>query len=116
MFSMSLFSGAKDKALQYAALTYLNSKLLAPYGRATELQIDSRAQTLRIILELKGEASPIELEITEYQILQETGRYFALVKSARTSREWLTTLAREELCNRRLELGPNIGPLLMKLV
>lgn len=71
---------------------------------------------MKLRLELKGETIPVELEFTDYEIAQEEGRYFALVKGVRTSREWLTTLAREQLCNRRFELGPKAGPLLMKLL
>ncbi len=58
----------------------------------------------------------MELELTKYEITQEEGRYFALVKGVHTSREWLTTLARDQLCNRRFELGPKPGPLLMKVL
>lgn len=113
---MGLFSNAKDRVIEYAALSWLNTKLLAPYGRATSLEIDSAQRTLRIHLELKGESAPVELEITEYEIAQAQGRYFAVVKGVRTSREWLTALAQDQLCNRRFELGTNAGRLLMKLM
>jgi len=113
---MSLFSGIKDKAIEYAGLSYLNSTFLEPYGRATSLQINSQERTMKMSLELKGETVPVELELTKYEITQEEGRYFALVKGVRTSREWLTTLARDQLCNRRFELGPKAGPLLMKVL
>ena len=113
---MSLFSGVKDKVIETAALSYLNSTLLEPYGRATHFQLNSQVRTIKLILELKGEAVPVELELTEYEITQEDGRYFAVVKGVRTSREWLTAFARDQLCNRRFELGPKAGPLLMKVL
>jgi hypothetical protein len=113
---MSLFSGVKDKVIEYAALSYLNSTLLEPYGRATTLQVNSAARTMKMSLELKGEPVPVELEVTEYEIALEEGRYFASVKAVRTSREWLTALARDQLCNRRFELGQKAGPLLMKVL
>jgi hypothetical protein len=113
---MGLLSGAKDRVIEYAALSYLNTKLLPAYGRATSLEIDSKARTLRLNLELKGEPAPVELEITEYEISNEEGRFFAVVKGARTSRDWLTALARDQLCNRKFELGPKAGPLLMRLM
>lgn len=116
MHTMGLLSGAKDRVMEYAALSYLNAKLLVPYGRATSLEIDSKARTLRMNLELKGEAAAVELEITEYEIVNEEGRYFGVVKGVRTSREWLTALAQDQLCNRKFELGPKAGPLLMKLM
>lgn len=113
---MSLFSGVKDKVIEYAALSYLNATLLEPYGRATRLEVNSVARSMKMSLELKGETVPIELELTEYEIAQEDGRYFALVKGIRTSREWLTVFARDQLCNRRFELGPKAGPLLIKVL
>ena len=113
---MGLFSGVKDRMIEYAALSYLNTKLLEPYGRATSLEVDSAARTLRINIELKGETAPVELEITKYEITEEAGRYFAVVQEVRTSREWLTALARDQFCNRRFELGPKAGPLLRRLM
>jgi hypothetical protein len=113
---MSFFSGVKDKMIEFAALSYLNSTLLEPYGRATSLQVNSQARTMKMSLELKGETVPVELELTGYEIAEEQGRYFALAKGVRTSREWLTALARDQLCNRRFELGPKVGPLLMKVL
>ncbi len=49
---MSLFSGIKDKAIEYAGLSYLNSTFLEPYGRATSLQIISQERTMKMSLEL----------------------------------------------------------------
>ena len=113
---MSFFSGFKDRLIEQGALSYLNSTFLEPYGQATSLQLNSKERTMKLRLELKGETVPVELELTDYEIAHEDGRYFALVKGVGTSREWLTTLAREQLCNRRFELGPKAGPLLMKLL
>jgi hypothetical protein len=113
---MSFFSGIKDRMIEHAALSYLNSNFLEPYGQATSLQLNSKERTAKMRLELKGETIPVELEVTEYEITQEEEGYFARVKGVRTSREWLTTLAREQLCNRRFKLGPKAGPLLMKLL
>lgn len=109
---MGIFTKAKDRVVEQLALTYLNAKLLAPYGRATELRIDSAAKRIFIRAELKGEPTPVEIEITDYVIRQEGDRYLAEIKAIRTSREWLTTLAENQLRNVPLKLPEQVGQIL----
>lgn len=111
---MGVFSNAKDRLVEQAALSYLNGTLLAPYGRATSLRLDSTAKTINIEVELKGETAPLQIEITDYEISKDGDRYFAIVKGIRTSREWLTALAKNQLYNDRFELPPKVGRLLMR--
>jgi hypothetical protein len=111
---MGILSNAKDRLVEGAALSYLNGTLLAPYGRATDLRIDSAAKSLAIEVELKGEATPVQIEITDYELVKEEGRYFVTIKGARTSREWLTALAEDHLLNRRFEVPAQAGSMLMK--
>jgi hypothetical protein len=110
---MGVFSKTKDRLLEQAALPYLNTKLLAPYGRATSLRIDSSAKTIRIEVELKGETMPVEIDIVDYDITKEGDRYFATVKEVRTSREWLTALAKTQVRKSRFELPAKAGRLLL---
>jgi len=111
---MGILSSAKDRLMEQMALAYLNSNLLAPYGRATSLRIDSSAKTICIEAELKGEASPLKIDITDYDIKQEGGRYLARVKRIRASREWLTVLATKHFCNVPFELPAQVGSLLAR--
>jgi len=106
---MGILSKAKDRVIEQLALAYLNGTLLTPYGRATELQIDSEAKTIRITAELKGETTPVEIEITDYEIRQEGEDYFAKIKGIRTSREWLTALAVNHLRNVSVKLPAQVG-------
>lgn len=109
---MGILSRTKDRVVEQMALAYLNNTLLKPYGQATRMQIDSTAKTIAIHFELKGETTPLEIEITDYQIRQDGARYFAEVKGIRTSREWLTALAADRLCNVPFELPNDVGRLL----
>jgi len=111
---MGILSNAKDRLVEQMAMAYLNGSLLAPYGRATRLRIDSTAKKICIEAELKGESSPVRVEVTDYEIKQEGNRYFATVKGVGTSREWLTTLAMKHLRNVRFELPAQVGGLLAK--
>lgn len=109
---MGILSQTKDRVIEQVALAYLNNTLLAPYGRATQLRINSTAKTISLSAELKGEASPLEVEITDYEIHQEGADYFARIKTIRTSREWLTALAVNRLQNVSLKLPAQVGGLL----
>ena len=111
---MGILSSAKDRVLEQMALTYLNGNLLAPYGRATSLRIDSTAKTIAIEAELKGESSPVIIKVSGYEIKQEGNRYIARVKGVRTSRAWLTTLAMKHLRNVPFELPAQVGGLLAR--
>ena len=111
---MGILSAAKDRVVEQIALAYLNGNLLAPYGRATSLRINSSAKTLCIEAELKGESVPVRIEITDYEIKRDGARYFARVKGVHTSREWLTTLAMKHLRNVPFELPAQVGGLLAR--
>ena len=111
---MGFLSNAKDRMVETMALQYANASLLAPYGRATQLQLDSGAKNIRVELELKGEAAPIHIEIRDYQLTAEGGRYFASAREIVTSREWLTRLAADRFANQRIELPQNVGSLVSK--
>jgi hypothetical protein len=99
--------------VEKAALSYLNQSLLAPYGQAIALKLDSAARTLHAEVELKGESQSVEMDIIGYEITREGERYYATIGEIRTSREWLTTLALTQLRNRRFELPVEVGRLLM---
>jgi hypothetical protein len=111
---MGLLSNAKDRLVERAALAYLNAKWLAPYGRATSLRIDSTAKSIRVEAELNGEKSPLKIEATEYAIARIGDRFHVTVKRIRTSREWLTALAQNHLCNVPFELPAELGGLLSR--
>jgi hypothetical protein len=111
-----IISNAKDRLIEQAALAYLNRSLLQPYGRATSLRVDSSEKTILIEAELKGESSPLQIELVDYVISQDGEDYFVTVKGIRTSREWLTTLAQNELLNRRFKVPAKTGRLLMQVL
>jgi len=111
---MGVFSNARDRLVEQVTRSYLNGTLLVPYGRATSLRLNSTAKTIDIEIDLKGETAPLKIEITDYEIIKDGDRYFAIVKGIRTSREWLTALAKNQLTDGRFELPPNAGRLLTR--
>jgi len=108
---MGIFSRAKDRLVEQMGLAYLNSRLLKPYGRATNLRIDSHLNKISIDAQLDGEATPVRLDI-DYEVTKKGDSYFAEVRQVQTSREWLTKLAANELVPVKLKLPPALGRLL----
>ena len=111
---MGIFASAKDRIVEQTALSYLNNSLLAPYGHATNLRVDSTAKTLSIEVELKGEVAPVRIEILDYDLAKQEDRYFISAAEIRTSREWLTRVAKDFLVKRRFELPSETGAMLMR--
>src|SRR5262245_40234721 len=101
---MGFLANSKDKLVESMAPSLLNKALLKPYGRIIELKLNSRDKALEITLELKGEQEPVHLDIQEYEVIQEDGRCFLVIKKVSTSREWLTAIAKELAVGKRLEL------------
>jgi hypothetical protein len=96
--------GAKDWLVQKAALAVLNQSLFRPYGVVKELKLDTTARTIEAELELKGESQLVRIHIQEYDLIEENGTPYFVIKEINTSREWLTTLARNYGVGRRLEI------------
>ena len=97
-----------------AALAYLNSSLLRPYGRASRLRIDSAAKTIDLELVLKGETEPVEIFVSEYEISDDHGSVQVKLNGIRTSRQWLTALAENQVAGRDFGLPRSLGKLLLR--
>jgi hypothetical protein len=100
--------GAKDWLVEKAGMAVLNQALLKPYGTITKLKLDTTARTVEAELDLKGEVQPVRLHVQEYVIRQDGARVFVILKRIETSREWLTTAARDFVLGREFELPDSV--------
>ena len=83
-----------------AARQTLNSTLLQPYCSLTELDIDSKNQTLALTLELKGESQPLKILIKHYELVERENETYLELGEIETSREWVNTLLRDHLAEK----------------
>jgi len=113
---MGLLSDSKDRLMQKMVLPLLNRSILEPYGRATNLLINSTAKTLDLELELKGEPDLVRIQIRDYELRKEGDRAFAIIKDVETSKAWLTALAERHLLNRPVTLPPQVAGVLLRLL
>jgi hypothetical protein len=96
--------GAKDWLIQKAAVAMLNQSIFQPYGSVKDLKLDTSARSIDAEVELKGETQPVRLQVHEYEIVEADGSAYFVVKAISTSREWLTTLAKNYAVGRRFEI------------
>jgi hypothetical protein len=113
---MGFFSDAKDRMLESVALPMLNNAWLKPFGHATSLKLNSANKTAEIVLELKGEQTPLTIHVQDYEVLREAGDTFIVVKAVSTSREWMTAMAREYVVGRRLAIPPEAAGMMSRLL
>jgi len=106
---MGFLSDSKDRLVETMAPGALNSSILEPYGRITGLKLDSSSGELDVTLDLKGEIEPLRVHIQEYELLQESGEMYLLIRRITTSRPWLTALAENLAVGRRLKLPPEVA-------
>jgi hypothetical protein len=113
---MGFFSDSKDRMVEAAAVPMLNKAWLKPLGQATSLKLDSTSKSAEITLELKGEQTPVQIHVQEYEVLREPGGTFIVVKAVTTSREWMTAMAREYLVGRKLAVPPEAAGMMSRFL
>lgn len=77
---------------------------LNKFGNMTSLQVDSKNKTMRLELELKGEATPIVVNITRYHLSEKAGKSYLRMEGVQTSREWINLVMEEYLTRLELEV------------
>ena len=107
--------GAKDWLIEKTTVAMLNQSVIRPYGVLTRLKLDTSARSIDAELELKGETQRVQIQVNEYELLQENGSSFFVIKSIQTSREWLTTLARDFAVGRKFEVPESVRSFLPML-
>ena len=111
---MGFFSDSKDRLVASFALPMLNNAWLKPYGQATDFKLNSTNKTLELTVSLNGENTPIRVEVQDYELTQENGRTFVVLKRVSTSRAWMTELARNFLEGKRLEVPAEAASMLAR--
>jgi hypothetical protein len=79
---------AKDRLVEASARSFINGKI-EPFGSVTRLEIDSRQKKISAEVLLKGETSPILIEVDPYELTQTGEETRLVIRSAKGSREWI---------------------------
>ena len=105
----------KDRLFETVALPLLNRSLLAPYGKARELRLNSREHTAEIVLELNGEPEPLHVRVGSYELSRIGEETFVTLRDVETSRAWMTELALRNLVGRALKIPREYAGMIGKL-
>lgn len=81
----------------------------------TEFSIDTKKKTLRLRLELLGEAEPVEVQITKYALKGRGDETRLTIEEATASREWLAVALREFVVGQSFPI-PAKASVLLKLL
>jgi len=89
--------------------TEINRGVLKKYGKLTELKINKINKTISTVLDLKGEAEPFQIKLSNYQLIQEEGKNPVFEPGTiEVSREWLhallQTLVQKGVIPERMEI------------
>jgi hypothetical protein len=100
-----MFTAAKDAMASKAAQSYAN-KLIARYGKVTELKLDSTQKTIAAICVLDGERDPITVRVGKYVIEDVGSKKYISARDCTCSRPWAQSLLADFVEGRRVELPP----------
>jgi len=95
----NILNQGKDLLVGSAVIPFVN-EILKPIGKMSSLKIDSSARLLHMILELNGEASPVQLAV-QYSIISPT---LLAVQVASSSRPWISTLVNEMISAQKRQI------------
>jgi hypothetical protein len=103
-----VLNDSKDRLLSSGVKNRVNH-LIKPYGTMLDFHINTTDRSISLSVLLKGEQSPVNVTIKEYEIISEEGKTYLRFPNLDTSREWLTTVAREKLSHQKIPLPDNVS-------
>ena len=108
MFSSprNAFKAIKDRAVEVSVKALLNHTI-EKFGAVTRLQLDSKKKTMFAELALKGDATPILIDVDSYEIIERHGDTYIAVRSVRASREWVGAVLSEFVVDRQFKIPPS---------
>lgn len=96
MSFLSFLNPAKDLGIEIAVRLWFNHTHIR-YGKMTKIEINSTAKSIHIELELRGESTPLIVDVKDYKISTEAGETFIGLGAINTSREWINQLISDYL-------------------
>jgi hypothetical protein len=105
------FTLLKATALQ-AAIKALINREIEEFGVVTELAIDTGKKTMRVELDLKGEASRIVINAGSYVLSEKSGEIRIAFQDVTASREWITGVLNKYVVSWTIQL-PNAARMLL---
>jgi hypothetical protein len=93
-----------DRVTGSASTKFAVNALISRYGKLTSLSIDIRNGKVSATVELKGEASPLEIKIERYELIRNHSALSILIQEAASDREWLDTVLKDFVVGRSVKV------------
>ena len=87
----------KDQMVSKLIRTAVIEPKILEYGKLIKFELNSKNKTIFLSVLPKGEEKPIDIEIGSYEVHDTPDGPQLKFTNVNTSREWITTLAREFL-------------------
>jgi len=107
----NLMRGAKDTAIAMALKSMVNDKM-GMYGEVVQCSISTADNSLTAQALLKGEREKVDVKLERYELEQDGDTHYIVLKSFKTSREWLTVALNKFLAGKRYKLPSAVSRLL----
>lgn len=101
----------KDLALSSAA-EKLAQKYLGPFGKIVSLTLDTSGRSMEATVLLNGETGHITLSVNRYEIIREADESYVIMKDIHASRQWIETVSRKYIQDRRFRIPDQAAKLL----
>lgn len=92
-FLKNLFNKGKDLATS-GIIKRIANHYIKDYGEMLNFKIDSENNILSLEVLLKGEVSPISVELKDYEFIFEEGENYITFNDVSASREWIDVLVK----------------------
>jgi hypothetical protein len=97
------FKALKDKALGVGVKALINREI-KEFGAVSDLKIDTGEKTIRVELELKGDGSPVVINVGSYELTEKNGKIFIEARELTASREWIAAVLNKYAVGQSFEL------------
>jgi hypothetical protein len=83
---------------------YFINKRIGEYGQVVELKIDSKNKSVYASVQLKGENSPIKLEVENYEITKSDLSTSVLIRDVSSDKPWLDAVVKNFLVGKPIDV------------
>ncbi len=106
-----LGKAVKDGALSVGLRAFFNEKF-GEYGEVRDCAVDTAKGSIVAHVVMRGERDPITVTIDRYELLQDDGKVFIVIRKLTTTRQWITLLLNRVLDGRRFEIPASVSKIL----
>jgi len=95
-----MFSSLKNYGMKKTVQIYIGE-----VGQVLDFKYDSEDKRIFISMDLKGESEPLEIEITDFQMITKDDFDYLIFDKIETSKPWLDFIIKEFVKNKEIKMN-----------